>query len=117
MVLPQLVIRERRIPVWIGWMGLVAGIALISPVVELLGMEIDGLVTVTVGSDTELERIVTQIRARWPKTRIIVRGSLSQSFTTAIAIFCSSTSIPTCAIPSMSASIRIPTTRPQELMT
>jgi hypothetical protein len=26
------------------------------------------------GADTELERIVTQIRRRWPKTRIIVRG-------------------------------------------
>ena len=28
----------------------------------------------SLGSDTELERIVTQIRARWPKTRIIVRA-------------------------------------------
>ena len=28
----------------------------------------------SLGSDTELERIVTQIRVRWPKTRIIVRG-------------------------------------------
>jgi hypothetical protein len=28
----------------------------------------------SLGSDVELERIVTQIRRRWPKTRIIVRG-------------------------------------------
>lgn len=28
----------------------------------------------SLGADTELERIVSQIRTRWPKTRIIVRG-------------------------------------------
>ncbi len=47
LITSRVVIRERRIPVWIGWMGLVAGLALISPVVELLGFQIDGLVTVT----------------------------------------------------------------------
>ncbi|HKK48411.1 MAG TPA: DUF4386 domain-containing protein [Alkalispirochaeta sp.] len=47
LITSRVAIRERRVPAWIGWMGVVAGIALISPVVELLGIEIDGLVTVT----------------------------------------------------------------------
>jgi hypothetical protein len=46
-VASRAILKYRLLPAWSGWMGIAAGISVMAPIVELLGVDITGFITIT----------------------------------------------------------------------